>query len=110
MLFRRPLREVIAALGDQPERRVRTKAVCLGQVRADEGAQRRPHLEPWLVALARGVPCFRKWIDGGGASLVQLGQYALDLRIAFVDLGLAEVVQLERLAQREQVLGPGSYP
>ena len=104
VLGRRPPRHVVAALGDQSQHRVRTETVDLTEVGAQESVQHRPDVEGRFVAALR-VPLRGEWRRRCRALRRQRPQRRLDLRIALGDLVLMEVVQLERLPQREDMLG-----
>ena len=76
----------------------------LTEVGAQESVQHAPNIEGRLIAALR-VPLRREWRRRCRALRRQRPQRRLDLRIALGDLVLMEVVQLERLLQREDMLG-----
>ena len=105
MLGRRPFPHVVAALGDEPQHGVRAEAMDLGQIRAEQACRARAAHR----SSARSVPLACR-TDGSGLLrrrplFVQRAQDRLDLRVALGDLGLVEIVELQRLAEGEDVFG-----
>lgn len=79
----------------------------LGQVDPDELIQQGPDVETELVApLASSGSRLGQWLARRGFGRHQVDQHGLDLRVAFVDASLVEVVQGQRLLQGKYVLRP----
>ena len=88
-----------------PQDRVGAEAMDLSEVDAEERVERRAHIEGRLVLRRLLRVTFGRARSSGVALLVQSVQGSLDLDVAVAHLGVVEVVQFQRLSQREDVLG-----
>ena len=103
MLRCRPFRHVIAALGDQPQHGIGAEAVDLTEVGAQQTVQRGAHVEGRFIPPLR-VPLPRQGRVRCRFLVAQREQRGFNFLFALRNLGLMEVIQVERLLQREDVL------
>src|SRR5437588_4886373 len=103
MLRGRPLSHVVTALGYEPQNRVGTEAVNLAQVGTEHRVERRPHVEPGLIPPS-GVTHFRNRIGRYRSIGIQCSKRGFDLDVALGHLQVMELIELQRLAQSEDVL------
>src|SRR5690242_20126722 len=103
MLGGGPFAHVISAFRHQTQNRVRTKSMDLRQVASQQSIKCSTHVEAQLITtlcMAR----LRQRLLRGVAAFVERPQDGFDFSITLSDLGLMEIVQLQRLAQSENVL------
>ena len=92
MFGARPCPKIGAAFTNQLQRQGRVKAVDLGQVGSQNPIQRAAHIEGGRIDLL-----------ALGSCLGQRGNSCLKLAIAFGNLGVVKIVELQRLGQGKDV-------
>lgn len=105
MLGSGPAAQIGTAFCDQPQRQAGTDSVDLCQIGSGQGIQRSAHVKAQGIALLGAVARFAerclRWCLVGS----QGRQSTCDVRIAFIDARLVEVVERQCLLQGEDVLG-----
>src|SRR6266478_5486179 len=97
MLGGGPLTHIVSAFGHQPEHCVRTESMDLRQVGAQQSIKCRSRVEARFVPALR-MPHAGQWFFRSLPLLVEQLQSRLDLHVALSDLGLMEIIKLQRLA------------
>src|SRR5271165_3517914 len=99
-----PGRQVGPALPDQLQREVWSKTVDLGEVHTKDRMECRARVEGGCVRLMCPLPGRKQLARGWRRVLLQPLQDCLDLLVTGSHFRLVDVVEFDRLGQREDVL------
>src|SRR5215467_7269142 len=104
MLARRPLAHIISAFRNQTQYGIWTESMDLRQVCSQQSIKSGTHVESRLIPTLC-MPGLRQRLFGPVTIVVEPVQNGFNLSIAFSDLRLVELIQLQCLPQCENVLG-----